>query len=906
MSSQNPIPHVEAFALDPRGIEETLRDIKDYTALIPFDETAQGDGDNNWGRIFFPGGDTDITHLAERYRAPDLSDGELPPHQAFLLAFLRQLETAKTLLNSLPARHRQLYYRDLLGLAPRGAQADQVVASFNLMPGANEQLLLAGVALNGGQDSLGQALRYLLDAPLQINSGRLSDVYWTRPSKNGTWCHVVQSGEEPPFPTDGVRLFSPQPQDYPAANGRVIAADILALSSGQRTLSITFASAPNCTLQAAVSTKQGWLALPPVTVSSSATTVAFTVAADQPALSPPQGLDGFIDTTPLLKLSRNDGLTVPVVNQIEVTVTLPADVAFRTQDGVAQPDQPCLPFGAEVPQGSAVRLMTPDWCRKSQAIQVTLTPEWQGLPEGQSFAQWYAGYTNAPVNDDTFKVTAAALSANGWKTLDAGQPLFASNANAATAPAGRPLTFTFTQLLCDVVDSADPDDWASRLRLTLEPTTFLHQQYWQLVNAGATGLTPPYTPQWAGLDIAYTSTQLIEVNAQYRLTPFGHQAAGAEEDEPAQPQLYLGLSDILPGQQLSLYWKLCSPQALDVDWQYLNQNNQWIALNADVLDGTDGLFASGLWSATLPNDAGDQSAHMPAGRYWLRGVMTPTQPQKSDLGATTSDYPQLQGLLANAMTATLADPDTMAADHFAQPLLAGRVSKTMNAVLGLAGVTQPWPSQHGRPLEALDDFNRRIAQRLSHRGRALRQHDLQMLLRDLFPEVGSVILPEGPGTPGKQLLTVIPAPDWRDNDDPKRPAFNPARLDRMRQAMQRLTSPWAEIDILNPVYIGVLVTYAVTFVEGISPAFGNRQVDEALVRQYIPWTGNKNRTVISDNILDYYEILSFIQRQPLVETVHTLFLNGKTESITAARGVVLILEPGHETVKIQLANPARF
>ncbi|OQS37541.1 hypothetical protein [Chromobacterium haemolyticum] len=876
MLNLNQIFDGAAFALDPRSIEETLRNFKAYVALIPFD------ADNYWDKVFFPHGDDDIAILAARYRSPELADGELPPQQGFLLAFLRQLETPKALLNDLPDRHRQLYYRELLGLTPHTAQPDQVAVSFELSSGVVETLLPAGTALDGGQDSQGQALRYLLDAPLQANAGRLSGLHWARPAKEGVLRHTIQS-DALPFPEGGVRLFAAQDQEQVAATGRVVAAEILALSSGQRTFSVTFAEKVGAgELRAAVSTDKGWLNLPTVTLVADDNSAVFTLAADQAAIVPPQGLDGFNDPVPLLKLSRADGKEVPAVTKIEASTTQPSDIVFSTQDGVAQPDQPCLPFGAEPLQGACVRLMAPDWCRKSQAITVTLTPEWQQLPE-KDFKGWYQGYTGQPANNEAFTVTPQQLTANGWETLKGSESLALFEAGNG-APKGMPLSFCFPPLTGAIVDSADPTRWNSQLRLVLEPQTFLHQEYWQQVSAGETKLNPPYTPQWAGLAIAYASAQDIASSAQYRLTPFGHQAAGDTVGAPAQPQLYLGLEAMQAGQQLSLYWKLQSPQPLSMDWQYLNIDNRWAPLNASVLDKTGGLFESGLWSATLPADASDQAAQMPAGSHWLRAVMTPCAPS----GGAESDYPQLQGLLANAMTATLAEVDTVAVDHFAQALPAGSVTQTVESLAGLAGMTQAWPSQGGLPPETPDDFNRRVASQLQHRGRALRRNDLHALLREQFPEVGAVILPEDAGTPGEQALIAIPAAGLRDNDDARRPAFNPARLARMSAAMRQRTSPWAEISVKNPQYRIVDVSYQVEFVAAVSDDYGYRQLSEALSRQYIPWAWQQGESIQVGNQLDYYQLLHTIQAQPYVKTVTALTLDGGQQSVQALPGEVLL------------------
>ncbi|WP_340621949.1 hypothetical protein [Xenorhabdus siamensis] len=80
---------------------------------------------SSWSSFYFIQENTP-QQLADIYQQALISNGTLPAHQAFILAFLKLLETTKVLFNTFPARHRDLYYRELLGLKPRNAQADSV------------------------------------------------------------------------------------------------------------------------------------------------------------------------------------------------------------------------------------------------------------------------------------------------------------------------------------------------------------------------------------------------------------------------------------------------------------------------------------------------------------------------------------------------------------------------------------------------------------------------------------------------------------------------------------------------------------------------------------------------------------------------------------------------------------
>ncbi len=899
----------ESFKLDGRSIEQQLQAWYDYVALLPFDGTPDG----RWRELFFPTGVGDLQRLAELYRSPALSDGQLAPQHAFLLAFLRLLETPRKLLNQLPSLHRQLYYRDLLGLQPRAAQADWVAVSFTLSSDAAEVLMPAQTALDAGQDGQGQALHYLLDQALQVNPGQLHALHWLRSDGAGQKRLLLQEDATPILPPSGTRLFEAHAQEQVVVTGRVVADALLAMSDGVREITIHFTSAPPVgSLGIALSSENGWLVQAEVSMSGTTTTLICVVDADQAAITAPAGLDGFHDSVPLLRMTRQDGLPVEEVVEIEVMITSASSsrIALRTDHGASDWQQPLLPFGAEPRVGASVELVAADWLRRQQAVTLTLTPDWDALPN-QGFRAWYAGYPSADAiqSNSVFQASVQAFTAQGWKQLGDNQALFVGGNGA---PVGAPITFVFTSLPGRPVDSADPADWTSRLKLTLSGSDFLHQEYWQHIESGVPFddngeaiLNPPYTPQWRSFSVRYQSRQIITREQQYLLTPFGHQRALTATEQSSEPQLYLGLGGMLAGQQLSLYWKLQGPQPLQLRWEYLTDENRWTSLDAKVFDATGGLFESGLWSAELPGDASDQATWMPQGAHWLRAIVSVPSLVRDEFSESdvTSAYPLLQGLLTNAMTATLANAEQIAADHFGQPLPAGSITQTVARIDGLENVLQPWPAQGGRALELLDAFNLRAQRQLSSRGRALRRGDIKALLLEHFSEVAAVILPEDDGVPGRQIMTIIPAPGQRDNTDAKRPTFNPARLARMRQFLQAHTSMWVDLQLYNPVYIDVIVNYHADFDAAVSEDFGRAQLEAALDLYYLPWAGSAQAVVDIGRRLDYYQLLAFMQQQTSVVKVNDLFVNGETQSITPGRNEVLVLRWGDVE---KLPNPSNL
>ncbi|MDC9614010.1 hypothetical protein PSI19_09015 [Xenorhabdus khoisanae] len=694
------------FKLDNRTSLQLLQYIEEYTKIIPFNQ-----GNNHWNDFFFMANNTP-EKLAELYQGKIEANQELLPHQAFLLAVLRLLETPISLLNTLPAAHRNLYYRALLGLSPRPAQPDQVALSVELNTTVTEQLLTKGTLFEAGQDEQGNALQYALDASLLANRGYISDLRWLRKKENQQWITATpwDSQAQLSLPSDGIRLFSETDLDKSVLGGVLITSEHLMMEEGTREITVTFdkdMSSQN--LVAQISSGNQWLTLSPKVNTKE---VTLELSDKEPAISAPEDLDNLVFSEPVLRLQGKD----------------------------------------------------------SQAL--------------------------APVT--ALKVQETTIDKASFKA--------------------------------------------------------------------------------------------------FHLTPFGY----SPEIEPLEdnPALYLGITDVEPGQTLSLYWKLKSPQQPEnVFWYYLNQKNQWVALDAWVKDETQHLYQDGIWQVVLPADASAQATQMPTGRYWLKAVMViPTH--EGSWGKT----PWLYGLIYNAMTATLANSDNISDSHFLTPLPAGTIQRPVEPIMVVASISQPWPSWNGRVPESNSAFFARGAQHLSHRNRALTWGNMATLLKERYVSIFDVKYPgndELTRVPAleKQQLTIIPANRYNDSDDPLRPVLNPARLQGMAEWLQQKGSPWAEIEISNPQYIDVNINYKVIFKPDVNEDFGYRQLRQQLSEIYMLWSVDEKRPVTLNNSISYYQLLATIQQQPLVERVTCLTLSRPdaaedsdiTASVEAKDNEVLIL-----------------
>ncbi|AQS36638.1 F5/8 type C domain-containing protein [Shewanella psychrophila] len=129
-----------------------------------------------WADVYFK--DQTVDKLAELYSNPSLSKGDLAPQQAFLFALMKMLETPQALMNRFPARHRDLYYRDFLGLTAREAEPSQVAVSVLLEEEQASAVMVAkGSVLLAGQDDNGTDIEYCLEQDVLANKNHFSALY---------------------------------------------------------------------------------------------------------------------------------------------------------------------------------------------------------------------------------------------------------------------------------------------------------------------------------------------------------------------------------------------------------------------------------------------------------------------------------------------------------------------------------------------------------------------------------------------------------------------------------------------------------------------------------------------------------------------------------------------------------
>lgn len=141
--------------VDERDRDDLISFAGEYSKLIQYyDQNNLRNG--NWGEFFKEG------------TSPD------EPHYALFLAFTWLFRLLQKDLNSITERHLNHYYKEILQLGHKPAEADTVHLLFELAKNTEQQLLEKGTLLKAGKDSLGKDLFYAINKDIVLNKAKVT------------------------------------------------------------------------------------------------------------------------------------------------------------------------------------------------------------------------------------------------------------------------------------------------------------------------------------------------------------------------------------------------------------------------------------------------------------------------------------------------------------------------------------------------------------------------------------------------------------------------------------------------------------------------------------------------------------------------------------------------------------
>lgn len=899
------------------------------------------------------------------------TDDRHEPHYALFMAFLKLLEYARTDANTLTGRHLDFYYREVLRLRERLAEPSHAHVLVQLAKHVDTHLIAQGTLLRAGKDAAGADVHFAVDRDLVANKGSVAELknLYRHPANGALPQDRGRIFARPETDAESSESFHPFAEEVfedgqlkaiamPRAEvGFAIASHHLWMAEGTRVLNVGF-STDDLSAQAnrkglrvnllcRLTTAKGWIDKPVTSLTvagfgrrrrgaetSGSFHLTIRLGGDDPPITPYDPVThgySFATRLPVLlvQLVHKDGVTwdYPTLESIaikDITVGVAVNgvktLVLSNDQGPVDGSKPFLTYGSTPTSNSSLVIGS------REVFQKSLTSLTVGATR----------MVSAVALGDLPKVTGYRLSGGTW--TQAGPSGAEVNQN----------TYGFGEIEPPELDAPDltpeePFSTTSRtgfIRLSISGGFGTDSYPLELAKwiAGRRPTEParPVLPMLGSLTLDYTAEKHLDLTTPsesggrfFHVTPFGHaeQAMGPGNgsvpllpqflagSEPAEGELYIGVKDLVPPQNLTLLFQVVDGTANPlvvkpenhIIWTYL-RGNEWVQLAADqVADSTDGLVASGIVTIAVPADATTDHTLLPPGIRWLRLAVA----SRSDAVC------RLLTVAAQALGVTydVADPGT---DAQAGELPPGTISKLDRPDAAVKGVEQRFPTFGGRPVESAPAFATRVSERLRHKDRAIALWDYEHLVLEAFPSIYQARClnhtqyePSANGAgiyrelaPGHVTVVTIPDLALPDPRDPLRPFTSLRLLDEIERFLAGRMSCFAQLHVRNPQFEEVRADLNVRLRDGVDETFYVNELRREITQFLSPWAYRSEARPTFNGKVYKSVLVNFIEERPYVDYVTDVRLFHRLPGATLD-GPDLEEVAGSRAISILVSVPSR-
>lgn len=611
--------------------------------------------------------------------------------------------------------------------------------------------------------------------------------------------------------------------------------------------------------------------------------------------------------------------------QLSVTVNGMKELELENDLGILNAKKPFLPFGPIPLKNSKFTVKNNEVFRKEWS-QLTVDINWMNTPD--SFVSQYFAYRNdlgtptaelfksgirkkihKPLEYDTsaenlivgsdsyFKASAVVFDNNEATTVKNDQVLFSKSGNAY-------------QCSVAVTNNSFGTSDDGRIQLALNQS-FMHEIfpriYAMAMQNDKTTLIPkdPYTPLVESIELSYSASAKAVFNEDSAENqsvqlihehPFGQSLkTSGIVDEPAVcllpsypsgGELYIGLKDAEPLQQVSLLFQIFegseNPEATSfasgekMEWSVLC-SDRWKKLTSNnlIANHTDNFLKSGIVKLSLPAEATNKNSLLEPGLFWICVRMN----------RTFDAVCKITDIKTQAVLAQFADQGNELS-HLTTGLPALTISKLSERKQSVKMVSQPFNSFGGSPVETSQAYYQRISERLRHKNRAITLWDYERLVLQQFPEIHKVrCLNHTSGTsllaPGYVTLVVIPDILNKNVFDIYQPRVSRATLNRIQDYVSQLNSLHVNVLVINPEYEEVEISLKVKFNIGYDENYYQKVLHEDLTKLLSPWAFEKSVDLQFGSVLHKSVVINYIEKLKYVDYISDLTIKHKGEFKTA-------------------------
>lgn len=430
--------------------------------------------------------------------------------------------------------------------------------------------------------------------------------------------------------------------------------------------------------------------------------------------------------------------------------------------------------------------------------------------------------------------------------------------------------------------------------------------------------SPPYTPVIKSIDLICSLTETIINTGIFYQYPHGFRTVGSQQfflipKTEYEGELYIGFTNLAQAQSLNIFFQAedgtADPTLPDPEliWQFLC-NNEWQNFDSSQFkDGTKGLIRSGIVSFVSPDKNCLENTLLPAGQFWIRAGIKFNE---------SKAICRIHSIHTQAVSAIFTNNDNDGAS-WGENLQANTITQLFPKQASIKKVIQPYAGFGGRFEESSRSLYTRTSERLRHKNRAVNAWDHEHILTEAFPEIYKVKVLNHAHLKiqGDEKLIVSKAGNiiilvvgkTAAQSSLYKPLISKSKLTEITEYIRRFNSPFATINVMNPLFEEISVDTIVTFAAHIKDeAFYEKKLQNDIKRFLSPWafeTGIEPEfggTIYRAALLDFIEELPYIDFVEKLEISHKNSVTG--DMATASSPASVLISAATHTVNGNLAS----
>lgn len=628
---------------------------------------------------------------------------------------------------------------------------------------------------------------------------------------------------------------------------------------------------------------------------------------------------------------------------------------------------PFAPFGP-TPNLDAYLILGNDELFRKDVTDLGINIEWMDLPKDSGGFRTHYHLYDLGLENDSFKAKLSVLKNGDWTPLHNEQQEFNLFKNEVESQEDNTLS---THISINEVDTSrlalekdfnwEPEelhfDHRSKrgflkLQLSNPKDAFGHQFYPNLLSkialnnarSSARWLSKllnreeelelpelPYTPKINRVTLDYDASFSLEFTKNkkasdaktrfhhllpfegYNEIPIGGRKTGASFIPQFRQEgiLYIGVKDLRPYDTLTLFFNMkerVTEQVTDrspkIYWAYL-EDNSWRRFQSDqiIKDSTDRLLHSGIVKLDVgPFDTSNNTI-LDKELYWIR--------------VSALEHTEVLGMVTEISTQAIElayDRDAAGFRDLDENLPPGTITAPEQELVGIDNISQALESRGGQGAESELSLDARISERLRHKNRCVDFYGYERIVLDRFPSVNKVLCLSSTDlgkmglSQGRVILVVIPKTNNRASLYQETPTVSISELREIKKYLEKMTSPFVKLKVINPLYEKLRVFANVKFKRGVDVGFYHQQLNKELKSFISPWLKGTEEAPSFQRKIPVAQVESFIQSRDYIEFVTKVSLLKVNQNLEGGEEELLppleAQNASGEIIAFNVANPA--